>query len=86
MLYLLETELYENKSIFFSLQSIYGVGNSNALYICKKLGFSKNLKVKHLTEEQIIHLINLIESSNITITSNLKKIKSIVLKNLVFIK
>ena len=39
-----------------------------------------------MSEEQIKKLLNLVESSNIVIASDLKKVKNLILKNLVFIK
>ena len=86
MVYLLETKLNDNKSIFSALISIYGIGKSNAFSICKKLGFSENLKVKNLSEDHIKKLLKLVENSNLLITSDLKKTKSLILKNLIFIK
>jgi ribosomal protein S13 len=49
MLYIFETELLNSKSIFFSLQKIYGIGQTQSLFICKKLGFSGNLKTFELS-------------------------------------
>ena len=60
MLYLLETKLPENKSVFFALTKIYGIGKSTAFSVCKKLGFSINLKTKDLTQEQIEELLQFI--------------------------
>lgn len=86
MVYLLETKLHDSKSIFFALKKIYGIGKTSAFNICKKLGFSENLKVKSLSEEQIKKLLKLVENSEVLITSDLKKVKNLNLKNLVFIK
>jgi small subunit ribosomal protein S13 len=86
MIYLLETKLQDDKSIFFSLKNLYGIGNKHAYNLCKILGFSENLKTKNLSEDQIKKLVKLIGNSNIIITSDLKKKKSLALKNLVFIK
>ena len=86
MIYILETKLYDNKSIFFALKNIYGIGDSKSFDICKKLGFAKNLKVKDLTEDQIKKLLKLVDNSNLLITSDLKKFKNLILKNLVSIK
>ena len=86
MIYILETKLYDNKSVFFALKNIYGIGNSRSSDICKKLGFSKNLKIKNLSEEQIKKLLKLVDNSELLITSDLKKFKNLVLKNLVSIK
>jgi ribosomal protein S13 len=61
MIYLLETKLPKNKSIALSLSSVYGIGYQTALSICKKLGFSFNLKTKDLTQEQTVEILKLIE-------------------------
>lgn len=86
MLYLLETKLPENKSVYFALTNIYGIGHSSAFILCKKLGFSLNLKIKDLTQEQIVDLLKLIESSNLILNNELKKLKALTLRNLVTIK
>jgi small subunit ribosomal protein S13 len=86
MLYLLETKLPENKSVFFALTNVYGIGKNTAFLICKKLGFSMNLKTKNLTQEQVIEILQLIDSLNLTLNNELKKLRSLTLKNLVSIK
>lgn len=86
MLYLLETKLPEKKSIFFALTNVYGIGKSTAFLICKKLGFSINLKIKDLTQEQTTEILQLIDSLNLTLNNELKKLKSLTLKNLISIK
>jgi small subunit ribosomal protein S13 len=86
MVYILETKLQEKKSIFFSLKKIYGINSFLAFLICKKLGFSKNLKLKNLSEDQILKIIKLTETLNLSITSDLKKFRISVLKKLVFVK
>lgn len=86
MVYLFETELNENKSVYLSLTRIYGIGKPNSNLICKILGLSKNIKFKNLSNEQINKLIKVIESLNISITSDLKKINFLRLKELISIK
>lgn len=86
MLYLLETKLRENKSVFFALTNVYGIGKNTAFLICKKLGFSVNLKTKDLTQEQIEELLQLVSSLNLTLNNELKKLRSLNLKTLVSIK
>ena len=86
MLYLLETKLPENKSVFFALTNVYGIGKKTAFFICKKLGFSINLKTKNLTQEQIEELLQLVDSMNLTLNNELKKLRSLALKNLIDIK
>ena len=56
MIYILETELPENKSIYFSLTKIFGIGKFQSFLICKKIGLSHNSKLSKLTSNQIIKL------------------------------
>ena len=86
MLYLLETKLPENKSVFFALTKIYGIGKNTAFLICKKLGFSINLKVKDLTQEQVSNILQTVELLDLTLNNELKKFKSLSLKKLISIK
>jgi len=86
MLYLLETNLPDQKSIFFALLKVHGIGREMAFSLCKKLGFSINLKVKNLSQEQITEMLQLVESLNLSLNNELKKLKSITLKKLVNIK
>ncbi len=86
MIYLIESKLPENMSIFFALQQIYGIGKNNSFFICKKLGFSINLKVKNLSKNQTTNLLNLIESLNLIIGSDLKKFNNLIMQNLISIK
>ena len=86
MVYLFESEISENKPIFVSLTQIYGIGHFTAVLICKKLGFSKNLKIKDLSKEQILKLIKTIELLKLNIASDLKKSNLLNSKNLISIK
>lgn len=86
MIYILETKLPENKSVFFALTYIYGIGEKTSYLICKKLGFSINLKIKNMTQEQSIDIIKIIDSSQLILSNELKKFKSLSLKKLISIK
>lgn len=86
MLYLLETKLPENKSIFFALTYVYGIGKKTSILICKKLGFSINLKVKDITQDQSIEILKVIDSSQFLLSNELKKLKMLTLKKLISIK
>lgn len=86
MIYLVESKIPEKKSVFFALKYIYGINQYTSFLFCKKLGFSKNLKIKNLSKEQIIKLLKLLESSNILIGSSLKKTKKLILQKLILIK
>ena len=86
MIYIFESKIPDEKSVLFALTYIYGVNNAISLLICKNLGFSKNFKVKNLSNEQINKLIKILESLNILVGSNLKKMKQVNLKKLISIK
>lgn len=86
MLYILETNLPDQKSVAFALAKVHGIGKSTAFSICKKLGFSTNLKIKHLSQEQVAEMLQLIDSLNLILNNELKKFKSLTLKNLIAIK
>ena len=86
MAYLFESKLPENKSIHFALKYVFGIGKKQSVLICHKLGFSSNLKVKSLSEDQISQIIKVIDSSNLILANDLKKFKLLVLKRLVLIK
>ena len=86
MIFLLETNLLETKPIFVELKNIYGIGKFRSSLICKQLGFSNNLKIEDLSNEQISQLLKLIENSDLIITSDLKKLKNSVMVKLVSIK
>jgi small subunit ribosomal protein S13 len=86
MIYLLETKLSENKSVLVALTYIYGIGHQTSSLICKKLGFTSNLKVKDLTEEQVIELQKIIELLNLITNNELKQLRVQTLKRLVDIK
>lgn len=86
MIYLLETELPENKPIYFSLFTIFGIGKFQSILICKKLGLSSNCKLFKLTPDQIVKIIKVIDHSNLLINSNLKKSKMVLIQKLIQIK
>jgi small subunit ribosomal protein S13 len=86
MLYLLETNLPDQKPIFFALTKVHGIGKDTAFLICKKLGFSINLKIKNLNQEQIAETLQLIDTLGLPLNNELKKLKSMTLQKLIAIK
>ena len=86
MAYILETEVLGKKSIFFSLTKIYGLGNSQVRLICKKLGFSQNMTLLDLTEEQLLDLVEFVSKSGLVITKDLKKYQSILFQHKINIR
>lgn len=86
MIYLFESNIPEEKSVFFALTHIYGINKSTSLLICKKLGLSNNIKVKNLSSDQIAKLFKITESLNLILGSTLKKKKQLNFKKLTSIK
>ena len=86
MIYIFDTELTENKLTNYSFQQIYGISNKKSFFINKKLGFSGNLKVKHLSKDQVIELLKIMDILDLTLASDLKKLKFLSIKNLISIK
>lgn len=86
MIYIFETKLSESDSLAYAIKNIYGIGKYQSTRLCKKLGYSLNLKVKNLSEEQVLKLLNLIEFSDFKVIGDLKKLKNLILKRLVYIK
>lgn len=86
MVYLYHTELKTNRRLLFTLNYIYGIGNSQAKLFCKKLGVVKNFRVSELTTEQTNDLIKVLEKSNQKFTNDLKKYNTLILKKQISIK
>jgi small subunit ribosomal protein S13 len=86
MVYILETEILENKPIIFSLGSIYGIGSAQSRMLCRKLGFSENLTLSNLTKEQLSMLVKVIQESGLILTTDLKKLQLKLLQQKVEIK
>ena len=86
MVYILETNLSKNKPIFFALTKIYGININTSISICKKLGFSKNLKIKNLTDKQLKNITSFVNNLELNINNDLKKLQTVKIKNLISIK
>jgi small subunit ribosomal protein S13 len=86
MVYLFESKIPDEKSVFFALTYIYGINRSTSYLICRKLGFSINLKIKALSNEQLHLLTKTAELLNLILGSNLKKVKQLNFKKSISIK
>jgi small subunit ribosomal protein S13 len=86
MIYLFEARLPENKSVYFGLNYIYGVGRSRSFLMCKKLGFSLNLKIKNLSSSQIHQISKLVESASFIVANDLKRLNLLGKQRLIAIK
>ena len=86
MIYFLDTQLQENKSVFLALTKIYGINKKTSNKICKKLGFCCNFKDKNLTQNQITEMLSLMNLLNLLVNNELKKLKSMEFQKLIEIK
>lgn len=85
MIFLFETNLNKNNRLFFELLKILGLGKQLSKFICKKLGFSKNLKIEILSTFQILKLMQLLNKFKL-IGNKLKKFQFSNLKKKLNIK
>lgn len=86
MVYLFESKLPENKSVYYGLTSVYGLGKSRSFLICKKVGLSLNLKINDLSASQIYQIIKVVESSSYIIANDLKRFLLLAKQRLISIK
>ena len=63
MVYLLNTNVNENKTVIIALTEIYGIGKALALKICIIVGFSENVKFSRLDSNQIEKISKLINEN-----------------------
>ena len=85
MVYILETKMSKTTQLKNALMLVYGIGHQKALLICKKGGISYNCRVSSLTREQLNCVVSIAKLLNFPITNQLKKIRSLALKDLVLI-
>lgn len=76
MIHIFDTDLPENKNLFIALRGVYGIGKYQANKVCKKLGFSNNMRVRDLTDLQISEIIELLKSKHFIIEGDLKRKQS----------
>lgn len=86
MIYLFDSVIPEEKTVFVALTYIYGIKKTNSKIFNKILGFSNNFKFKNLNDKQLNALMFCVKSSNILIGNNLKKFKSLNNQKLVKIR
>ena len=86
MIYLLESRLPANKSIFVGLTSVYGISYRKSKIVCQKSGFSFNLKVKDLSVNQVRKILKVLESASFVVANDLKKVYLLNNQRLIHIK
>jgi small subunit ribosomal protein S13 len=86
MVRLVGVDLPKNKNIKYALQSIYGIGNSRAEEILKKVGLDiaaeKGLKTQELSDFDISSLRKILEEKY-QLEGDLRRLKSLNLKRLI---
>jgi small subunit ribosomal protein S13 len=65
MIYIFNTNLESKKTVKVALKNIYGIGDKIACQICDKIGISRSLRVKQLTNIQTEKLAVLINQKNL---------------------
>ena len=50
-----------NKRVLISLRYIFGIGPNNAKVICDRLGIPEDRRVNQLTDEEVLHIRELID-------------------------
>ena len=73
MPYILGSMLPENKSVHFGLLKVYGLGKTRISIICKKLGFSYNLKAKNLSVLQLSQISKIVDSLSFLLSNDLEE-------------
>lgn len=76
MLIILGVNFDKNKKVAYALPKIFGIGKTTAHNLCKTLGFSPSIKIKHLNEKQRFLITKKIKDDFIVEDSLKEKIKN----------
>ena len=60
-------DIPRDKKLPYSLSYIYGIGLTKAKFICDKAKLSQDLRVKDLTDKQVVTIRNVISELNLLI-------------------
>mmetsp|Transcript_2519 Transcript_2519/g.4440 ORF Transcript_2519/g.4440 Transcript_2519/m.4440 type:complete len:118 (-) Transcript_2519:681-1034(-) len=72
MVRILNTEISQKKAVHIGLSYVYGIGIPMGKYICSKLGFTLNMKVRDLAPYQITQITRLVEDEKILVGDPLR--------------
>ena len=61
-----------NKRVMIALRYIYGIGPTNAVEICERVGIAANRRVNQLTEDEIIRIRDTIDR-DFTVEGDLRR-------------
>ena len=73
MVYILNTEISDNKPISSAIQGIFGVGKKRSLILCQQFGLKPQTKFKEINKNIQNKIVNYIQKEYIT-GNDLKKI------------
>jgi len=85
-MFILKTELNENKKIKTELRKIYGLNFFLIQKICQDLGLNHLSLLKNLQSKHLGLINNWVTKNNILLNEDLKKLSTDSKKNLIFIK
>jgi small subunit ribosomal protein S13 len=70
-----------NKRVMIALRYIFGIGPSNAVDICERVGIAANRRVNQLTEDEIIRIRDTIDR-DYTVEGDLRREQAMNIKRL----
>ena len=70
---ILGVQLNPSKKVQYAMQSIYGIGNSLAIKILKEVGVDPEIRVKDMSDEDMIKLRSEIESGKYLLEGDLRQ-------------
>jgi small subunit ribosomal protein S13 len=70
------------KKVGIALRYIYGVGPKNAIDILEKAGVSPDLRVHQLTDADVLHIREIVDSGNYKVEGDLRRDVSMNIKRL----
>ena len=86
-MYILDTQLKDNKIMNLCLKCFFGIGLNSSSKICRKLGLSKNIKGEQLSTKHFSKLNTLLNSEfKLKVSNELKKLEAFRLQKLISIK
>lgn len=83
MVRILGYALTPTKPIYIALKCIYGIGISQSTKLLKNLKINKNLKVSELSNKNFSQIRTYLETSNLLLEGDLRKIKYKNIKRLI---
>jgi len=82
MVHILGVHIPDSKRVIVGLTHIYGLGRHRARFLCQELKIDESTRVHELTDSQISSIFQFIED-NFCVESDLRREKSIVIKQLI---